>query len=123
MFVKRKSGITFLAGSIVALGLGGCAVEPPSMGNAFSLTSSTFRDGTMLAVKNAGNIKGNPNCIGDNVSPPLSWSNVPAGTRSFALVMVDPEGRGGLGVNHWVAYGIAPALGRSEERRVGKECR
>src|SRR5471032_152983 len=106
MFVKNKTGSIFLAGSIVALGLGGCAVEPPSMGNAFALTSSTFKDGTMLQVKNAGNIKGNPNCIGDNVSPPLTWSNVPVGTKSFALVMVDPEGRGGLGVNHWIAYGI-----------------
>ena len=106
MVVKRKTGISFLTGCIVALGLGGCATEPPNMGNAFSLTSSTFRDGTMLAVKNAGNIKTNPNCIGDNVSPPLAWSNVPAGTKSFALIMYDPEGRGGLGVDHWTAYGI-----------------
>jgi len=108
MSVKRRSAFTFLTGSIVALGLGACATtsELPSMGNAFSLTSSTFKDGTMLAVKNAGNIKTNPNCIGDNVSPPLSWSNVPEGTKSFALIMYDPEGRGGLGVDHWTAYGI-----------------
>ena len=79
MFVNRKTGITFATCSIVALGIGGCATpDLPPMGNAFSLTSSTFRDGTMLAVKNAGNIKTNPNCIGDNVSPPLAWSNVPA---------------------------------------------
>ena len=106
MFVKRKSAITFLTVGIAAFGIGGCAIEPPSMGNAFSLTSATFKDGTMLAVKNAGNVKGNPNCIGDNVSPPFSWSNVPEGTKSFALTMVDPEGRGGLGVEHWNAYGI-----------------
>ena len=106
MFVKRKSAITFLSGSIVALGMAGCATQLPPMGNAFSLTSSTFNDGTMLAVKNAGNIKENPNCIGENVSPPLAWSNVPAGTKSFALIMYDPEGRGGLGVDHWTAYGI-----------------
>jgi phosphatidylethanolamine-binding protein (PEBP) family uncharacterized protein len=61
----------------------------------------------MLATKNAGNIKTNPNCIGENVSPPLAWSNVPPGTKSLALIMTDPEGRGGLGVDHWVAYGIA----------------
>src|SRR3981081_2105774 len=99
MFTKRNPAITLLTGSIVALGLGGCATpgDPPSMGNAFALTSSTFRDGTMLAVKNAGNIKANPNCIGDNVSPPLAWSNVPAGTKSFALILYDPEGRGGPG--------------------------
>jgi len=106
MFIRRKSAITFLTGSVVALGIAGCATELPSMGNAFSLTSSTFRDGSMLAVKNAGNIKTNPNCVGENVSPPLAWSNVPAGTKSFALIMYDPEGRGGLGVDHWTAYGI-----------------
>ncbi len=106
MFTKRVSAGTLLVGSVMALGISGCATQLPSMGNAFSLTSSTFTDGTMLAVKNAGNIKGNPNCIGENISPPFSWSNVPAGTRSFALIMVDPEGRGGLGVDHWNAYGI-----------------
>jgi len=108
MFIQRKSAIALLTGSIVALGLGACATtsELPSMGDAFALTSSTFKDGTMLAVKNAGNNKANPNCIGDNVSPPLAWSNVPAGTKSFALIMVDPEGRAGLGVDHWTAYGI-----------------
>ena len=108
MYVRRISGISMLSCGIVALGIGGCATpgDPPSMGNAFSLTSPTFRDGTMLAVKNAGNIKTNPNCIGDNVSPPLAWSNVPTGTKSFALIMYDPEGRGGLGVDHWTAYGI-----------------
>jgi Raf kinase inhibitor-like YbhB/YbcL family protein len=98
--------LSSVAAGIFALGLGGCATELPSMGNAFSLTSSSFKDGSMLAVKNAGNIKSNPNCIGENVSPPLAWSNVPAGTKSFALIMVDPEGRGGLGVDHWTAYGI-----------------
>ena len=64
----------------------------------------------MLAKKNAGNNKANPNCVGENVSPPLAWANLPAGTKSYALLMIDPEGRGGLGVIHWVAYGI-PAVG------------
>jgi Raf kinase inhibitor-like YbhB/YbcL family protein len=107
MLTKRTSAITCLTG-IVVLGLVGCAThgELPSMGNAFALTSATFKDGAMMAVKNAGNIKSNPNCIGENVSPPLAWSNVPAGTKSFALIMYDPEGRGGLGVDHWTAYGI-----------------
>ena len=72
----------------------------------FTITSSAFKDGTLLAKKNAGANKANPNCVGDNVSPPFAWSNVPAGTKSFALIMVDPEGRGGLGVDHWNAYGI-----------------
>jgi Raf kinase inhibitor-like YbhB/YbcL family protein len=113
MFVKRNIGSTLLAVSIATLAA--CASMGPTAGGPFSLTSSAFRDGTMLEVKNAGNNKTNPNCIGDNVSPPLSWSNVPAGTKSFALLMVDPEGRQGLGVIHWVAYGIpASASGFAE---------
>ena len=52
------------------------------------------------------NVPTNANCVGDNVSPELSWTSVPDGTKSFVLLMVDPEGRGGAGVCHWVAYGI-----------------
>lgn len=112
MNFKRTPVATLLSGGFAALLLTACATpgEPPSMGNAFALTSATFKDGTMLAVKNAGNIKSNPNCIGENVSPPFEWKNVPAGTKSFALIMVDPEGRGGLGVDHWVAYGIPASI-------------
>ena len=59
----------------------------------------------------------NPNCVGENVSPQLSWSNVPDGTKSFVLLMTDPEGRGGAGVNHWVAYGIPGIRDRFRRRR------
>ena len=76
----------------------------------FTLMSSTFKDGTLMPSKvanmNAPGATPNPNCVGQNVSPQLSWSGAPDGTKSFALTMVDPEGRGGLGVFHWVAYGI-----------------
>ena len=81
----------------------------------FMLTSSGFKDGTPLQKKNSNNTPGNANCVGENVSPPLAWSNPPAGTKSFALTMVDSEGRGGTGVVHWVAYGIpASATGFAE---------
>ncbi|MEO8527122.1 MAG: YbhB/YbcL family Raf kinase inhibitor-like protein, partial [Caldimonas sp.] len=51
--------------------------------------------------------KANPNCDGENVSPALAWSGAPAATRTFAILMDDQAGRAGLGVSHWVAYGIA----------------
>ena len=111
---RFKQVFTVFGLALVCAGQGVFAAEP------FSLTSSTFKDGTMLATKNAGNIKTNPNCIGENISPPLSWSNVPAGTKSFALVMFDPEGRGGLGVVHWVAYGIPASVTGFAEGEVGK---
>jgi Raf kinase inhibitor-like YbhB/YbcL family protein len=110
-----------LAGAVV-LALGGCSMMgPPSTGdNVFSITSSAFKDGTMLEKKNAGDNPKNPNCIGQNVSPPLAWSNPPAGTKSYALVMVDPEGRAGLGVIHWVAYGIPAGVNGFAEGEVTK---
>lgn len=75
----------------------------------FTLTSTSFADGAVMPLKYAGNLADNPNCAGSNVSPQLAWSNLPDGTRSIALLMVDPEARGGQGINHWVAYGIPPA--------------
>jgi len=116
MFAGRNLGIVNLAAGVAVLcfGVGAAAADP------FSLTSSAFKDGTMLQKKNAGNSPKNPNCIGDNVSPPLAWHNVPAGTKSFALVMVDPEGRGGLGVIHWVAYGIPASVTGFAEGETSK---
>ena len=102
--------------------LTGCSNMPgrPPMGQSFTITSTGFEDGGMLAKKFAGNTKGNPNCVGDNISPQFSWTNVPAGTKSFALVMVDPEGRGGLGVIHWVAYGISASINSFAEGELSQ---
>ena len=96
------------------------AVQAAEAAEAFTLTSPAFKDGTPLQKKNAGDRKDNPNCVGENVSPPLAWSNPPAGTKSFALIMVDPEGRGGLGVVHWVAYGIPASVSGFAEGEVSK---
>lgn len=76
----------------------------------FQLTSPAFSDNGLMAQKYAGKFPGNPSCVGENVSPPLRWSNPPAGTRSYALVLNDQEGRNGLGVTHWVVYGIDVSL-------------
>lgn len=72
----------------------------------FTLGSTSIRDGRPIPVKYAGNLPGVTSCPGQNISPQLSWSNLPEGTRSIALMMNDPEARGGQGVNHWIAYGI-----------------
>jgi Raf kinase inhibitor-like YbhB/YbcL family protein len=92
---------------------GGIALASLFAGSAlaadvFTLTSSTFKDGQMLPKKaaNANTAGTNPNCVGENVSPELSWSGTPEGTKSFVLLMEDPEGRGGAGVHHMVTYGI-----------------
>jgi Raf kinase inhibitor-like YbhB/YbcL family protein len=86
----------------------------------FKLTSPAFADNAPLATKYAGDLKRNPNCVGQSISPPLQWANPPAGTESFALVLTDPEGRGGLGVVHMVIYGIPASVTGFAEGELSK---
>jgi Raf kinase inhibitor-like YbhB/YbcL family protein len=98
----------------LAFAAGAAAADP------FKVTSTTFKDGQMMPRKVANTNPQNPNCVGENVSPQLSWSNAPEGTKSFALLMEDPEGRGGAGVHHWVAYGIPASVTSFAEGEVSK---
>ena len=113
----------FLRGSILAVSVAFAALCGAHGANAqgvFTLTSPSFKDGERLAVKNAGNNKSNPNCVGENVSPALSWANPPEGTKSYAILMFDPEGRPPGGVSHWVAYGIPASVTGFAEGEVSK---
>lgn len=71
--------------------------------DAFELTSPGLPDGGTLSLSQAGSQN---NCGGGNISPALQWRNAPAGTRSFAITIFDPDGAKGFGVVHWVIYGI-----------------
>ena len=85
------------------------ASGPALAAEPFTLTSTAFIDGGLVPKKYAGfHPSRQPPCGGENVSPPLAWSNAPAATKSFAIVMQDPDGGRGTGSNHWVAYDIAP---------------
>ena|SRR5882757_2014286 len=87
----------------------------------FVLKSSSFEDGGTLALKHAGNTPGSVNCLGQNISPALAWANPPEGVRSFAIVVVDAEGAAGLGVVHWVAYGIPASTTEFSEGEGSRE--
>jgi Raf kinase inhibitor-like YbhB/YbcL family protein len=90
----------FLAGSILAVSVAQAA-------GVLTLSSPAIQDNGTLATKNACSDKQrSPNCVGENISPPLDWSTVPEGTKSFALLLFDPEGRAPAGVSHMVIYGI-----------------
>jgi Raf kinase inhibitor-like YbhB/YbcL family protein len=115
---KRKSGILLLVGGMILAAW--CIAQITNAAEPFMLTSPAFKDGTPMPKKHANNTPGNANCVGENASPPFAWSNPPAGTKSFALIMVDPEGRGGTGVVHWVAYGIPASVTGFAEGEVSK---
>lgn len=80
------------------------AAEPAS--KLFTLSSPAFADNATLPLKYAGGTLCGKDSRGGNTSPPLAWANPPARTKSFAIVMIDPDGRRGLGSVHWVAYNI-----------------
>jgi Raf kinase inhibitor-like YbhB/YbcL family protein len=68
-----------------------------------TLTSSAFADRSPIPIRHTA--------YGDNISPAFSWSSVPEGTRSFALVCHDPDApmvtpTGEYGFVHWVLYNI-----------------
>ena len=115
--MKTALAIASLAGAVYA------GIAPATAAEPFALTSAMFRDGGTMPKKVGGNRPGAANCVGDNVSPQLSWSSPPAETKSFVVTIVDPEGGGGLGVVHLVAYGIAPDISSFAEDEITKPSR
>jgi Raf kinase inhibitor-like YbhB/YbcL family protein len=93
---------------------------PPPGSTAFTLWMPGIADGAVVHQRYAGNLPGNPNCVGENVAPPLAWRNVPAGTRSLAVIVHDPQGRNGAGSTHWVAYGIDPSVTGFTENEIAR---
>ena len=111
----RVAGAILLTVGITAESV--CAAEPqPPL---FTLSSPAFSDDGMLPLRYAGGPLCGKDSHGGNISPPLAWSNPPAGTKSFAVIMIDPDGRRGLGSVHWIAYGIPAARADLKEGEGG----
>jgi Raf kinase inhibitor-like YbhB/YbcL family protein len=79
----------------------------------FALSSSSFQDGSSIARKFT--------CDGADTSPQLSWTEPPAGTKSFALLTDDPDAPVG-NWNHWAAWNLPQTL-RALPEGVAKEAR
>jgi hypothetical protein len=82
----------------------------------FVLTSPDVSQGHRMAESQVYDGFG---CSGGTVSPALAWQNAPKGTRSFALMVHDPDAPTGSGWWHWVVYDI-PATVSSLPRGAGK---
>lgn len=79
-----------------------------------ALRSPDFTPGGAIALDH---VYGESGCRGGNTSPALSWTDAPASTRSFAVLMYDPDAPGG-GWWHWAVFDI-PAAVRSLSAGAG----
>jgi len=107
--------------ALVALVAGALAGSAAGAGT-LALRSPAFAPGGRIPVEHT--------CDGRNLSPPLRWTAPPAGTRSFALLMDDPDAPGRT-FTHWLAWNIpararslaagrpAPVEGRNDAGRIG----
>ena len=99
------------------------AVDHPDL---FEVASPDFADNGMLSEDNAStgtSLRGPWACGGKNISPALSWSRAPADTRSFAIIMDDPDAASGRGGNHWITYDIpadVTSVARGDADKPGK---
>jgi len=74
------------------------AVETrPTTLPSIELSSPAFQTGQAIPPRYT--------CDGEDSSPPLQWGDPPEGTRSFALIMDDPDAPAGTWV-HWVVYNL-----------------
>ena len=80
--------------------------------NPMKLTSTAFADGNPIPTRHT--------CDGVDVSPPLQWSDAPAGAKSFALICDDPDAPVGDWV-HWVIYGLPAATTALPEKIAPNE--
>jgi hypothetical protein len=94
--------MVFTALLLVGLVTASCSQEPKSATGhvaKIQLTSAAFADGQPVPVKYTADAL--------DISPPLAWTNAPAGTKSFALIVVDPDAPSG-DWTHWVIYDLPP---------------
>jgi Raf kinase inhibitor-like YbhB/YbcL family protein len=102
----RLIRVAVLVASPLHLSAGEQPIETggPTMG--LSLTSTAFT--------HEGAIPARYTCEGDDLSPPLSWSGLPAGTRSLALIVDDPDAPDPAAPKmiwvHWVLYNLPTSV-------------
>ena len=98
--------------------LGASALSPAAEHPSFELSSPDFAAGGEIPEQFVLNGYG---CTGGNISPSLKWRGAPAGTKSFAITLFDPDEHSTpSGWWHWVVYDI-PATRTELSRDAGAE--
>jgi len=100
-----------IAYRLLTLALAVCFAGLPAIASAagFAISTNGYADNALLPASDGYDKMSSDNvhsCGGTNHAPGFAWVNPPANTQSYAILEVDPDGRGGLGVNHWVEYNI-----------------
>lgn len=98
-FVMLQSAI----GKATLEATAGSDVAPAKAYAAFKVVSPTLQEGAAIPQRHWFNTFG---CTGENIRPALSWSGAPAGTKSFAVLVLDNDAPTGAGFFHWVAYNL-----------------
>jgi len=75
-----------------------------------TLTSAAFQSGARIPKRNSGE--------GEDLSPPLAWSGVPAGAKELALICDDPDAPTPKPWIHWVLYALPAMLRELKEGRA-----
>ncbi|MGC2517498.1 MAG: YbhB/YbcL family Raf kinase inhibitor-like protein [Burkholderiales bacterium] len=95
----------------------GLALAGAAQAQQFKLKSPDIKPNGTIAAEQVFNGFG---CSGKNISPALAWSGAPKGTKSFALLVHDPDApTGGAGWWHWVMVNI-PANASELKKDAGK---
>ena len=97
--------------------LAACVVLPWSAAPAKEVRKMDELQLTSTVFANGGAIPATYSCDGRDVNPPLAVDRVPAGAKSLALVVDDPDAPVGLWV-HWVLWNIHPRTGQIGENSV-----
>jgi len=91
------------------------------MALSFTLTQAqtfTLKSGTVGGQATSRQVFNGFGCTGENLSPQISWENAPAGTKSFAVTLYDPDAPTGSGWWHWVLFDL-PATTKELKEGAG----
>ena len=94
---KLLFGLAICAAAACVLVTTGSMMAPPETHRKMELSSAAFKDGQPIPNRYT--------CDDKNISPALAWNGAPAGTKSLALIVDDPDSPTGVWT-HWIVFNI-----------------